>query len=93
MFEFLITAALAFLFGLIATWLMRDREPIERALLVLILYIPLSLCAITIGTINGAYQQQALTEAVGFHALLAFECNAIAMLINFLSPRPRPKPE
>ena len=87
MFQYIFTAALAFLFGLLASWPMRGRETMERALIILVSYLPLSLCAIVLGVASGYFQQRAFTEAVGFHALLAFECNAIAMLINFMSPR------
>ena len=90
MFALITSVVLGFLIGLGGTWVTRKEQAYERAMLFLVLYLPLGMTAFVAGALCGWWQ--AGYEAVIFHGFVSWQMFLIGMLPNICTPSP-PKPE
>jgi ABC-type sulfate transport system permease subunit len=83
--------ALGLIVGLCGTWMIRKEQAYARAMLVLVLYIPLNAVAIIIGMVCGWFNAGCWSDAVPFTGMIGWMGCLLGMLTNMCT-RPPPKP-
>lgn len=94
MIETALSLGLGFLLGLGGTWVIRNQQAYERAIVILLFYIPLSALAIIIGIICGWLTIGHWSDAAPFSGVVGWMGCLLGMLTNICSkPPPRLKPD
>lgn len=93
----MIETALSFVIGtfigLSGTWVIRKQRAYDRAVLVLVLYLPLNGLSIILGVSCGWFGIGRLTESAFFSGMLGWIGCLLGMLANMCSmPPPKPTP-